>query len=83
MADQSDQINTNAQKPATVTADSVTTVQHPIESQILADQYAAAAAGVKKKYRGLRFNKLINPGAASDQGGSQTGSVPSFSSGGG
>jgi hypothetical protein len=67
MADESAQIQTNALAPATVSSDGLTVTQQPIAAQIQADQYAAAAAGVKSRNRGMRFSKLLPAGPMSDQ----------------
>lgn len=74
MADQSTQIQTNALAPAMASADGVTAQQHSIADQIAADRYAAAAAGARKKRRGLRFSKILPAGAMSDCQGQRTGS---------
>lgn len=61
MADTSEQIleNANAPKKATVKGDSFE--QHSIQDQILADEFAAKKAAVKKKGFGAVFVK-IKPG---------------------
>lgn len=65
MADDLDQtIRDNANGPAKVEGDAGSVQQHPLPDQIEADQYLAAKEAAKRKDRGLRFNKLVPPGAA-------------------
>ena len=65
MADElDDTIRENAQGPAKVEGDAGTVQQHPLPDQIEADKYLAAKEAAKRKDRGLRFNKLVPPGAA-------------------
>jgi hypothetical protein len=81
VADNSANINTNAQAPAKASGDTGEVEAFPIKDQILADQYAAQAAASKKRRRGIRFAKMLAPGTVSDQGGSGAGSVGSFGAG--
>ena len=62
--DLDDAIRDNAQGPEKVEGDAGTVQQHPLPDQIEADQYLAAKEAAKRKDRGLRFNKLVPPGAA-------------------
>lgn len=65
MADElDDTIRDNAKGPAKVTGDAGSVEQHPLPDQIEADKHLAAKEAVKKKRRGLRFNKLIPPGTS-------------------
>lgn len=58
-----DTIRQNAQGPAEVSSDAGTVKQHSIKDQIDADRYLASKDATAKPNRGLRFNKLIPPGA--------------------
>lgn len=64
MADNSDNINTNAQNPKRVTVDGNSAEQFSIAEQIEADRYAKSNAAVKSKKRGLNTAKLSPPGTA-------------------
>jgi hypothetical protein len=79
MAEQSTQVQTNSLAPALATVDGATVQQQAIADQILGDQYAAAAAAIKKRRRGMYFSKLIPAGPMSDAGGSRQG--PGFLNG--
>ena len=61
--DSKDTIRENAQSPAKASSDGVSVEQHSLADQIEADKYLAAKDAVKSKSRGLRFNKLVPPGA--------------------
>ena len=63
MAELEDTIRTNAQGPAKATGDSGSMEQHPLPDQIAADQYLASKAGAAKRHRGIRFAKIVPPGA--------------------
>jgi len=56
-------IRDNAQGPAEVSGDAGTVKQHSLKEQIEADRYLASKAAVNKTKRGLKFNKLVPPGA--------------------
>ncbi|MCL4194962.1 MAG: hypothetical protein KJZ87_24695 [Thermoguttaceae bacterium] len=58
-----DTIRENAQGPAKAAGDSGSMEQHKLTEQIEADRYLASKAAAKAKSRGLRFNKLVPPGA--------------------
>jgi hypothetical protein len=58
-----DAIRQNAQGPAKVTGDAGSIDQHPLTEQIEAARFLAAQEATKLKLRGLRFNKLVPPGA--------------------
>ncbi len=61
--DLEDTIRENAQGPAKVTGDAGSVEQHKLTEQIAADKHLASKDAVTKSKRGLRFNKLIPPGA--------------------
>jgi hypothetical protein len=64
MADElDDTIRQNAQGPAKATGDAGSVEQHPLPDQIEADRYLASKDAAASKKRGLRFNKLVPPGA--------------------
>lgn len=64
MADNLDEtIRENAQGPAKAAGDSGSMEQHKLPDQIAADKYLASKDAAKSKSRGLRFNKLVPPGA--------------------
>lgn len=56
-------IRENAQGPAKAAGDSGSMEQHKLTDQIAADKYLASKEAAKSKSRGLRFNKLVPPGA--------------------
>ena len=56
-------IRENAAGPAKASGDSGSVEQHSLADQIEADRYLASKQAAKKKNRGLRFNKLVPPGA--------------------
>ena len=56
-------IEQNARGPASVTVGGQTVVQKDIEQQIKADEYLAAKQAATKPHFGLRFTKIIPPGA--------------------
>ncbi len=58
-----DAIRENAQGPAKAAGDSGSMEQHKLPDQIAADKYLASKEAAKSKSRGLRFNKLVPPGA--------------------
>lgn len=65
MADElDDTIRQNAQGPAKATGDAGSVEQHPLPDQIEADRYLASKDAAAEKKRGLRFNKLVPPGAS-------------------
>lgn len=59
-----DTIRQNAQGPAKAAGDAGSVEQHKLTEQIEADKFLAAKDAVNKPSRGLRFNKLVPPGAA-------------------
>ena len=61
--DLEDTILENAQGPAKAAGDAGSMEQHKLTEQIEADRYLASKAAAKSKSRGLRFNKLVPPGA--------------------
>ena len=56
-------IQENAQQPAKATGDSGSVEQHPLTDQIAADRYLASKQAVRSKRLGLRFTKIVPPGA--------------------
>lgn len=61
--DLSNSIRDNAQAPAKASGDAGSVEQHKLTEQIEADRYLASKEAAKSKKRGLRFNKLVPPGA--------------------
>lgn len=59
----SDTIRENATGPAKAAGDAGSVEQHKLTEQIEVDRYLASKEAAKSKRRGLRFNKLIPPGA--------------------
>lgn len=57
------QIETAAGQPKSAEADGVRVDNRPLGELTAADQYLKAATGVTKKSRGLRFTRLVPPGA--------------------
>lgn len=65
MAEQLDQtIRDNAQGPAKASGDSGSMEQHKLSDQIEADRYLNSKDAAQSKTRGLRFTKLVPPGAS-------------------
>jgi hypothetical protein len=60
-----DTITQAASEPRSATVDGVTVQQHPLGDLIAADKYLKGQAAAKTPSRGLRFTKLIPPGAVS------------------
>ena len=58
-----DKIRQNAEGPAKAAGDAGSVEQHKLTEQIAADKYLASREAAKSKSRGLRFNKLVPPGA--------------------
>jgi len=63
MSQLTDAIQQNAEGPAEVSGDAGTVKQHSLRDQIEADRYLASKEAAGQPQRGLRFNKLIPPGA--------------------
>ena len=64
MADDLEQsIRENAQQLAKTSVDSVNVEQHSLADQIEADRYLASKQATRSKRLGLRFTKVIPPGA--------------------
>ena len=53
----------NAKAPAKASGDAGSVEQHSLSDQIAAAKFVAAKDATNKKHRGLRFNKLVPPGA--------------------
>jgi hypothetical protein len=56
-------IEQNAKGPASVTVAGQTVVQKDVDQQIKADEYLAAKRAAAKAHFGVRFTKIIPPGA--------------------
>ena len=61
--DLKDAIRESAKAPAKASGDAGSVEQHKLTEQIAADKYLASKAAASQKKRGLRFNKLVPPGA--------------------
>jgi len=61
--DLKDTIRENAEGPAKAAGDAGSVEQHKLPDQIAADRYLASKEAAKSKKRGLKFNKLVPPGA--------------------
>lgn len=72
MPDLTDDILAQAVEPVASASDGQSATGRPIGDMIQADQYAATKAAARKRRRGLRFSKLLNPGALSDGGNAHT-----------
>lgn len=68
MADLSEQIEQAANDPASVSVDGLSAAAKPIGEIIKADQYLSAKNAAASRRRGIRFSKIINPGAHSESG---------------
>ncbi len=58
-----DKIQENASGPKRARGDSGEIEQHDLKDQIEADRYLASKAAAKNKTLGIRFAKLVPPGA--------------------
>jgi len=56
-------IRDNADGPAKASGDSGSMEQHKLSDQIAADRYLASKQAAKSKRLGLRFTKIVPPGA--------------------
>lgn len=56
-------IEENAKGPAEVESDGARVKQHRLKEQIEADRHLSSRAGASNKTLGLRFRKLVPPGA--------------------
>jgi len=64
MADDLEQsIRDNAEGPAKASGDSGSIEQHALSDQIAADRYLASKQATRSKGLGLRFTRVIPPGA--------------------
>lgn len=61
--DLQDKIRENAEGPAKAAGDAGSIEQHKLTDQIEADRYLRSKEAAKSKHRGLRFNKVVPPGA--------------------
>ena len=64
MPDLEDTISESAQGPAEVSGDAGSVKQHPLPDLIEADRYLTSKTAATQTKKGLRFNKLTQPGAA-------------------
>ena len=62
--DLDDTIRDNAAGPAKASGDAGSMEQHKLADQIEADRYLASKKAAAQKRRGLRFTKLVPPGAS-------------------
>lgn len=58
-----DAIKENAAGPAKASGDSISVEQHSIQDQIAADRYLASKRAANRPHRGLRFSRIVPPGA--------------------
>jgi hypothetical protein len=58
-----DAIRENAAGPVKASGDSISVEQHSLQDQIAADSYLASKAAAKQPHRGLRFSRIVPPGA--------------------
>jgi hypothetical protein len=56
-------IRDSALKPAKASGDAGSVEQHKLSDQIAADRYLSSKGAADTAKRGLRFNKLVPPGA--------------------
>jgi len=56
-------IRESAQAPAKASGDAGSVEQHKLTDQIEADRYLASKSAMNTKNRGLRFNRIVPPGA--------------------
>jgi hypothetical protein len=66
MPDLTDTILQAAQEPQSAASDGQSATAHSLKDLIEADRYVrqqAGTAGVSRKNRGLRFNRLVPPGS--------------------
>jgi hypothetical protein len=62
-ADLEETIRESAKAPAKASGDAGSVEQHKLSEQIAADMYLASKEAASQPKRGLRFNKLVPPGA--------------------
>ena len=63
MADLTQQIETTAQAPASVSAGGTAVTEPNLQDLVEADRYLAQKEAAAKKHRGLRITKLVPPGS--------------------
>jgi hypothetical protein len=61
--DITDAIRENASGPSKASGDQGSFEQHSIPDQIAADRYLASKRAANKPHRGMRFTRIIPPGA--------------------
>ena len=59
----SEKIRENIEGPRRATGDTGSVEQHSPGDQADADRYLATKTGVEKPHRGLRYSKIVPPGA--------------------
>jgi len=59
-----ERISQNSQAPAKASGDGGSVEQHKLTDQIDAAKFLASKDATRKPTRGLRFNKLVPPGAS-------------------
>ncbi len=62
--DLQDAIRDNATGPAKASGDAGSVEQHKLSDLIAADRHLASKEAAQSKNRGLKFNKLVPPGAS-------------------
>lgn len=62
-SDLTDTIETSASEPASASSDAGSVSQRSLSELIEADKYLKSSDGSSNKSRGLRFTKLVPPGA--------------------
>lgn len=58
-----DAIRDNAAGPLKASGDSMSVEQHSIQDQIAADRYLASKRASAQPHRGMRFTRIVPPGA--------------------
>lgn len=56
-------IETNAEKPVSMSVDGVTVTQRPMSELIAADRYLSAKRASRRRSLGIRFRQVVPPGA--------------------
>ena len=72
-------IEQSAEAPQSITTDGLTSTDHPLAAQIMADRYLAGKNNATQKNRGLRFSKLLASGPVSDSQETRQGFSSNFS----
>lgn len=69
--DLSGDIKQAAQGPQSTSVDGLSVTDKSVAEKIAADQYLNGRAVMAKKTRGIRYSKMVPPGACSDAGGTR------------